>query len=213
MFAGERQDLVSLLSCADLFLLPSAQESFGMAALEAMACEVPVVASRVGGLPEVIDDGETGFLCEPDDLDGMAERGVERPARSRRGTSASRSAGAMAVRTRFCTDGDRAAVRGVLSGGARPLTGPDADESALLQSSNVKVVKKSDFWVCWPRQPVGSGFWPSHGRSDSEAREAGPLHSWPTAVGEPRAAAPIDLQGKGRVTLSQAIGHAQSLHP
>ncbi len=60
MFAGERQDLVSWLSCADLFLLPSAQESFGMAALEAMACEVPVVASRVGGLPEVIDDGDDG---------------------------------------------------------------------------------------------------------------------------------------------------------
>ena len=52
------------LSAADLFLLPSAQESFGMAALEAMACEVPVVASRVGGLPELIADGETGFLCD-----------------------------------------------------------------------------------------------------------------------------------------------------
>ena len=55
------------------FLLPSAQESFGLAALEAMACEVPVVASRVGGLPEVIEDGVTGFLHAPDDLDGMAE--------------------------------------------------------------------------------------------------------------------------------------------
>ena len=47
---------------ADLFLLPSAQESFGLAALEAMACEVPVVASHVGGLPEVIEHGVTGFL-------------------------------------------------------------------------------------------------------------------------------------------------------
>ena len=51
VFLGERQDLVGLLSSADLFLLPSAQESFGLAALEAMACEVPVVASNVGGLP------------------------------------------------------------------------------------------------------------------------------------------------------------------
>ena len=54
-----------------------------MAALEAMACEVPVVASRVGGLPEVIADGETGFLCEPDDLDGMAECGIAVLARPR----------------------------------------------------------------------------------------------------------------------------------
>jgi glycosyltransferase involved in cell wall biosynthesis len=52
--------------------LPSEQESFGLAALEAMACEVPVVASNVGGLPEVIEHGVTGFLHEPDDLDGMA---------------------------------------------------------------------------------------------------------------------------------------------
>ena len=50
----------------------SAQESFGLAALEAMTCEVPVVASNVGGLPEVIDHGVTGFLHAPDDLDGMA---------------------------------------------------------------------------------------------------------------------------------------------
>jgi len=72
-FAGERLDVVDVLSQADVFLLPSATESFGLAALEAMACEVPVVASRVGGLPEVIDDGVTGFLHPPDDIDGMAE--------------------------------------------------------------------------------------------------------------------------------------------
>ena len=71
-FAGEQADLPRWLSVADVFLLPSAQESFGMAALEAMACEVPVVASRVGGLPEVIEDGVTGFLCDVDDPLAMA---------------------------------------------------------------------------------------------------------------------------------------------
>jgi L-malate glycosyltransferase len=76
MLAGEQEDLVRWLSVADLFLLPSAQESFGLAALEAMACGVPVVASLVGGLREVIDDGVTGFLCPPERLDLMAERSL-----------------------------------------------------------------------------------------------------------------------------------------
>jgi N-acetyl-alpha-D-glucosaminyl L-malate synthase BshA len=71
-FLGEQDQVVPLLSVADVFILPSVQESFGLAALEAMACEVPVVASRVGGLPEVVEDGVSGFLHPPDDLDGMA---------------------------------------------------------------------------------------------------------------------------------------------
>jgi len=71
-FLGEQEQVLPLLSAADVFLLPSAQESFGLAALEAMACDVPVVASRVGGLPELIEHGVSGFLHPPDDLDGMA---------------------------------------------------------------------------------------------------------------------------------------------
>ncbi len=102
-FAGEQYDLVPWLSAADLFLLPSEQESFGLAALEAMACEVPVVASRVGGLPEIIDDGRTGYLCAPDDIDGMAARALEVLAdadlRARIGRAA-----AAEVRARFCTE-------------------------------------------------------------------------------------------------------------
>jgi N-acetyl-alpha-D-glucosaminyl L-malate synthase BshA len=70
---GEQERIVPILSVADLFLLPSAQESFGLAALEAMACHVPVVASRVGGLPEIIDDGVSGFLHSADDLGGMSD--------------------------------------------------------------------------------------------------------------------------------------------
>jgi L-malate glycosyltransferase len=76
-FLGEQDQLEPLFFCTDLFLLPSAQESFGLTALEAMNCGVPVVASDVGGLPEVIVDGETGFLEPVGDIDGMAGKAVE----------------------------------------------------------------------------------------------------------------------------------------
>ncbi len=69
---GERVDLPAVLREADLFLLPSETESFGLAALEAMASGVPVIASAVGGLPEVIPDGEVGFLCPLGDVEAMA---------------------------------------------------------------------------------------------------------------------------------------------
>jgi N-acetyl-alpha-D-glucosaminyl L-malate synthase BshA len=101
-FVGEQHDVVAWLSAADLFLLPSSQESFGLAALEAMSCEVPVVAARVGGLPEVIQDGVTGFICDPDDVETMAARGLEilrDPALRRRiGLAAAGD-----VARRFCT--------------------------------------------------------------------------------------------------------------
>ena len=73
---GEQEQVVPLLSAADLFLLPSAEESFGVASLEAMACGVPVVGSLVGGLPEVIEHGVSGFLHPKDDLQAMADSGV-----------------------------------------------------------------------------------------------------------------------------------------
>ena len=75
-FLGEQDQVVPLLSVAHAVLLPSSQESFGLAALEAMACEVQVVASRIGGLPELVEDGVTGFLLDPDDLEGMARSGI-----------------------------------------------------------------------------------------------------------------------------------------
>lgn len=71
---GHRPNVESLLRRCSVFLLPSRSESFGLAALEALACGVPVVASNVGGLPEVIRHGKTGFLVDPDDLDAMAAR-------------------------------------------------------------------------------------------------------------------------------------------
>ena len=71
-FLGSFPDVQSVLGIADLFLLPSSQESFGLAALEAMACEVPVVAARAGGIPEVVEHGVTGILAEVGDVDAMA---------------------------------------------------------------------------------------------------------------------------------------------
>ena len=73
VFVGKQSKIVDYLSAADVLLLPSEQESFGLAALEAMACEVPVIASRVGGVPEVVTDGETGFLSNVGDVDKMAD--------------------------------------------------------------------------------------------------------------------------------------------
>jgi L-malate glycosyltransferase len=71
VFVGKQPKIVDYLSASDVLLLPSEQESFGLAALEAMACEVPVIASRVGGIPEVVTDGETGFLSEVGDVEKM----------------------------------------------------------------------------------------------------------------------------------------------
>ncbi|HEX5070082.1 MAG TPA: N-acetyl-alpha-D-glucosaminyl L-malate synthase BshA [Vicinamibacterales bacterium] len=103
LFEGEQQDPVPLLSCADLFLLPSSQESFGMAALEAMACEVPVIAARVGGLPELIEDGTTGFLCAMDDADGMAACALEVLNNETLAKKVA-TAAAASVSQRFCVD-------------------------------------------------------------------------------------------------------------
>ncbi len=100
---GEQELVVPLLSIADLFLLPSSEESFGVAALESMACGTPVVASRVGGLPEVMVNGESGMLCDPDDVAGMAAAAIHLltdPALHRRIASG----GAERVRERFCSE-------------------------------------------------------------------------------------------------------------
>jgi N-acetyl-alpha-D-glucosaminyl L-malate synthase BshA len=73
VFVGKQPRIVDYLAIADVALLPSEQESFGLAALEAMACEVPVVASRVGGIPEVVTDRETGFLSEVGNVEKMSD--------------------------------------------------------------------------------------------------------------------------------------------
>jgi N-acetyl-alpha-D-glucosaminyl L-malate synthase BshA len=75
-FLGKQDAIEEILSVSDLFLMPSQSESFGLAALEAMACKVPVVSSNAGGLPELNVDGVTGFLKEIGDIDGMAESSI-----------------------------------------------------------------------------------------------------------------------------------------
>jgi N-acetyl-alpha-D-glucosaminyl L-malate synthase BshA len=75
-FLGKQDAIEEILSVADLFMMPSKSESFGLAALEAMACKVPVISSNAGGLPELNIDGVTGFLKDVGDVDGMAEKAV-----------------------------------------------------------------------------------------------------------------------------------------
>jgi N-acetyl-alpha-D-glucosaminyl L-malate synthase BshA len=76
-FLGKQQAVGELLAIADLFLMPSEKESFGLAALEAMACEVPVISSNAGGLPEINIDGQTGFMSNVGDVEDMIEKSLK----------------------------------------------------------------------------------------------------------------------------------------
>ncbi|MEX2604879.1 MAG: N-acetyl-alpha-D-glucosaminyl L-malate synthase BshA [Gracilimonas sp.] len=76
-YLGKLDQVEEVLSIADLFLIPSGSETFGLAALEALSCSVPVISSDIGGLPEVNIHGETGYLCNLDDVDSMANFSVE----------------------------------------------------------------------------------------------------------------------------------------
>jgi N-acetyl-alpha-D-glucosaminyl L-malate synthase BshA len=76
-FLGKQTELVPILSAADVMLMPSQSESFGLAGLEAMACEVPVISTSVGGLPELQVHGETGYIAEIGDIDRMARYTIE----------------------------------------------------------------------------------------------------------------------------------------
>ncbi|MEX2601801.1 MAG: N-acetyl-alpha-D-glucosaminyl L-malate synthase BshA [Balneolaceae bacterium] len=75
-FLGKQEQVEEILSIADLFLIPSGSETFGLAALEAMGCGVPVISSDIGGLPEVNIDGETGYLCGLDDIECMGRHAI-----------------------------------------------------------------------------------------------------------------------------------------
>lgn len=75
-FLGIQEDIVDILSISDLMLLLSEKESFGLVLLEAMACKVPVVATAIGGIPELVSDHETGFLCPVGHIDEIAEKSI-----------------------------------------------------------------------------------------------------------------------------------------
>jgi N-acetyl-alpha-D-glucosaminyl L-malate synthase BshA len=100
---GKQDDVYRKLALADLFLLPSDSESFGLAALEAMACEVPVIATRVGGIPEVIEHGVDGYLVEPRDVGGAARYAIDILSRSDRGRELGQRA-RQGARSKFCSN-------------------------------------------------------------------------------------------------------------
>jgi len=102
-FLGKIDAVAPLLAGADLFLLPSAGESFGLSALEALACGVPVIGTNVGGLPEVVRNGETGYLCPVGDVDAMSRAALE-ILRDENRWQAMSTLGAADARHRFSLD-------------------------------------------------------------------------------------------------------------
>jgi L-malate glycosyltransferase len=76
-FMGLQEDIIPVLNISDLYMLPSKSESFGLSALEALSCSVPVVGTKNGGLPEVVPDGSCGFLIDPDNIDEITEAAVK----------------------------------------------------------------------------------------------------------------------------------------
>jgi N-acetyl-alpha-D-glucosaminyl L-malate synthase BshA len=102
-FLGKQNAVYEKLSSADLFLLPSELESFGLAALEAMACEVPVVATNVGGIPEVVQHGVDGYLVEPEDVKEAGRYALEILTRADRGREMGHQA-RLNAKAKFCAN-------------------------------------------------------------------------------------------------------------
>lgn len=98
LFLGKQDGLTEILNAADLFLMPSQSESFGLSALEAMACGIPVVSSSVGGLPELNIHNETGYIAEIGDIDRMAKYTVELLTNEKRYKSFSKNSRERAVK-------------------------------------------------------------------------------------------------------------------
>jgi N-acetyl-alpha-D-glucosaminyl L-malate synthase BshA len=102
-FLGKQNEIYRKLAIADLFLLPSQLESFGLAALEAMACEVPVIATNAGGVPEVVEHGVDGYLVEPGDVKEAARYAIEILSRADRGREMGQRA-RINAKKKFCAN-------------------------------------------------------------------------------------------------------------
>ena len=76
IFTGRQNDIIPLLNISDLYMLPSKSESFGLSALEAMSCGVPVIGTSIGGLKEVVEHGISGYICNPGDIKAMSKAAV-----------------------------------------------------------------------------------------------------------------------------------------
>ena len=103
LFLGKQNEIREKLGQADLFLLPSELESFGLAALEAMACEMPVIATNAGGVPEVVEHGVDGYLVEPGDVTSAAQYAIEILSRADRGREMGKLARVNAKK-KFCAN-------------------------------------------------------------------------------------------------------------
>jgi len=103
LFLGKQNGIMEKLGQADLFLLPSQLESFGLAALEAMACEVPVIATNAGGVPEVVEHGLDGYLVEPGDVKTAAKYAIDTLSRADLGREMGLQA-RVDARKKFCSN-------------------------------------------------------------------------------------------------------------
>jgi N-acetyl-alpha-D-glucosaminyl L-malate synthase BshA len=102
LFLGKQDNVHEKLALTDIILMPSELESFGLAALEAMACEVVPIATRVGGVPEVIEHGKSGYLAEVGDVDTMARYAIELLSDENRLQEMAKASRAVA-KSRFCS--------------------------------------------------------------------------------------------------------------
>jgi len=76
VFLGRQDDVIPLLNISDLYMLPSKSESFGLSALEALSCSVPVIGTKIGGMEEVVQDGLNGYLFDPDDIESISDAAI-----------------------------------------------------------------------------------------------------------------------------------------